>query len=103
MQFEDEGQFFSVLPPGKVRHISPADMNEEINEGDYVDAEWPADGKEYDAKVVKVGKHVIISSLGIYTRKCVCCVFVKFTFGLKFLNQCDVFFCFYNGDDCDNN
>jgi len=49
VQFEDEGQFFSVLPPGKVRHISPADMHEAIDEGDYVDAEWPADGKEYDA------------------------------------------------------
>lgn len=45
-----------MLPSGKVRHISPADMHEAINEGDYVDAEWPADGKFYDAKVVKIGK-----------------------------------------------
>ena len=45
-----------MLLPGKVCHISPADMHEAITEGDYVDAEWPADGKFYDAKVVKIGK-----------------------------------------------
>ena len=37
-----------MLPPGKVRHISPDDMHEPMEEGDYVDAEWPADGKLYD-------------------------------------------------------
>lgn len=39
-----------------MRHISPDDMGNPFEEGDYVDAEWPADGNLYDAKVVKIGK-----------------------------------------------
>ena len=45
-----------MLPQQKVHHISPDDMGTSFEEGDYVDAEWPADGILYDAKVVKIGR-----------------------------------------------
>ena len=44
VQFEDKGQLYSVLPSQKVHHISPDDMGTPFREGDYVGAEWPANG-----------------------------------------------------------
>jgi hypothetical protein len=57
VQFEDEGERYSVLPKDKVRHLSVEYLDTEMIEGDYIDAEWPADGKFYDAKVIRVGKN----------------------------------------------
>ena len=30
-------------------------MDIDHEEGDFVDAEWPADGNKYDAKIIKIG------------------------------------------------
>lgn len=40
-----------MLSESKIHHISPADMDQGFEERDFVDAQWPADGNQYDVKI----------------------------------------------------
>lgn len=59
VQFEEKGRLYAVVPITDVKPICPDDdENAEFENGDYVAAIWPGDGKLYKAVFFDCGKSI---------------------------------------------